>query len=311
MRLIPTLLSVLLLSLGLTGCELGFWNFNDETESGALPDDDEERDDDDTSNQDDDDASDQDDDDTLPAQDDDDDELPSDDDDDDTALPEDDLDGDGWPADQDCNDYDAFVHPGAAEVACDGEDNDCDGVFLPEDLDADGDGYSPCLGDCDDGDAATGVNGVEIECDGVDQDCSGADLCELVDDPDPDPDPALFGTVCDAAMSYGYGGDPWVSGSLDAGDSIYGGSSGSWYYETWTVTVPSGGTWFVDLYSSDFDAWVEVFDSGCNLVGFDDDSCGFGSDACYDYTAVGGELIYVLASSYDELATGSYSLEVW
>jgi len=309
LRTVPTLLSLLLLCFGLTGCELGFWNF-DEQAGDVLADDDDERDEE------------VEDDDDVVSDDDDDDAASDDDDavepDDDDAQPlGEDADGDGFSADEDCDDYNAAVHPGASEVACDGEDNDCDGQFLPEDLDGDGDGYSPCLGDCDDSDAATGVNGVEIECDGVDQDCSGADLCDPVDpepdpdpDPDPDPVPAPSGSVCDGALTYGAGGDPWVAGDLDPGDPIYG-STGSWYYETWSVAVPTGGTWYVDLYSSDFDAWVEVYDAGCNFVGSDDDGCGFGSDACYDYAAVGGEQIYVLASSYDELATGSYSLEVW
>jgi hypothetical protein len=39
-----------------------------------------------------------------------------------------DADGDGFCADVDCDDHDAAVHPGAAEVCGDGLDNDCDGV---------------------------------------------------------------------------------------------------------------------------------------------------------------------------------------
>ncbi|MCB9791375.1 MAG: putative metal-binding motif-containing protein [Alphaproteobacteria bacterium] len=37
-----------------------------------------------------------------------------------------DQDGDGYPESEDCDDLDAAVNPGAAEV-CDGQDNNCDG----------------------------------------------------------------------------------------------------------------------------------------------------------------------------------------
>lgn len=39
-----------------------------------------------------------------------------------------DVDGDGWSADDDCDDADATVHPGAEEVCGDEVDQDCDGV---------------------------------------------------------------------------------------------------------------------------------------------------------------------------------------
>ncbi|MFH1467337.1 MAG: putative metal-binding motif-containing protein, partial [Pseudomonadota bacterium] len=111
---------------------------------------------------------------------------------DDTGAAPPDADADGYPADQDCDDGDPGVHPGADEV-CDGVDNDCDGETDEGAgslwyADEDGDGYGDALEaqadcnrptgfvadatDCDDGDS--GVHpGAEERCDGVDDDCSG------------------------------------------------------------------------------------------------------------------------------------------
>jgi hypothetical protein len=116
-----------------------------------------------------------------------------------------DADEDGVPADEDCDDTNSRVYPGADE-RCDGWDNDCDGLTDADDdslsdgtvayadVDADtwGDDASPLTvcalpagaatrgGDCDDTDAAIAPDAAEV-CNGTDDDCDA-----LVDDFDPD-----------------------------------------------------------------------------------------------------------------------------
>ncbi len=53
------------------------------------------------------------------------------------------------PNNLDCDDEDPTNFPDNLEL-CDGADNDCDGELLPDEVDADFDGYSICEGDCDD-----------------------------------------------------------------------------------------------------------------------------------------------------------------
>ena len=114
---------------------------------------------------------------------------------DDSGDPPVDADSDGYPAAEDCNDGDAAIHPGAAEL-CDYVDNDCDGetdenaVDAPTwyvDADADGyggedfpldaceqpGGYVDNHSDCNDLDASIHP-AAEETCDGWDNDCDGA-----------------------------------------------------------------------------------------------------------------------------------------
>jgi hypothetical protein len=117
------------------------------------------------------------------------------------TLPED-LDGDGHTdtafGGDDCDDADRTVNPDALE-ACDGVDNDCDGLSDDDDLvpselrttwyrDADDDGwgardvtqrtcaaprgYVAQVDDCDDASAGTNPGATEV-CDGIDNDCDG------------------------------------------------------------------------------------------------------------------------------------------
>jgi len=107
-----------------------------------------------------------------------------------TSTP--DADGDGFDADDDCDDTDPSVNPGATE-ACDGVDNNCDGQIDEAGgstwyADADGDGFGDAgttseaceadegwvadATDCDDGSAAVHPEAEET-CDGADNDCDG------------------------------------------------------------------------------------------------------------------------------------------
>lgn len=84
-----------------------------------------------------------------------------------------DQDGDGHsPAEGDCDDRDASVHPGADDAPYDGIDSDCDG-WSDHDADRDGhDALSAGGADCDDGDRAVHPGAAESR-DGRDQDCDG------------------------------------------------------------------------------------------------------------------------------------------
>lgn len=94
-----------------------------------------------------------------------------------------DADGDGIPCQEDCDDDDPAIHPGAEET-CDGVDSNCDPTDLDE-ADADGDGYAAC-DDCDDAQAGTHPGAEDICGNGIDENCDGEDPpasdCEAVDD---------------------------------------------------------------------------------------------------------------------------------
>ncbi len=130
------------------------------------------------------------------------------------GVPDDD--GDGWSNDDDCDDGNPSVHPGATEICDDGLDNDCSGGDLASTLhyqDGDGDGYGDgevwvcgtpgaglvaVGGDCDDGDPGIHPGAGEL-CDAVDNNCDGE-----VDEGDPqqmgDPPPPFAARLTDASF---------------------------------------------------------------------------------------------------------------
>ena len=88
--------------------------------------------------------------------------------------------GGGSANDEDCDDTDGAVYPGATEVWYDGVDSDCDGW---SDFDQDRDGFDSLDyggSDCDDLDPLVFPGRTDICGDGIDNDCDGVvDACDL------------------------------------------------------------------------------------------------------------------------------------
>jgi Putative metal-binding motif len=165
----------------------------------------------------------------------------------------------------DCNDNDAFIHPGAAE-ACDNIDNDCDGVLnnglqvYTYYIDVDGDsfgfgdvsvdtcdntaplGYVNNFFDCNDNNAAINLNATEV-CDNIDNDCDG-----IADD-----------------------GLPLFTYFLDADGDGFGAAAAS---QTYCLTTPPAGYATNDTDCNDADATVNPAAIDVALDGIDNNCDG-------------------------------------
>ena len=115
-----------------------------------------------------------------------------------------DADGDGFYEEDDCDDTNSAVYPGASEIPYNGLDDDCDETTPDDDLD--GDGFLEA-DDCDDLDAATNPDATEV-CDGLDNDCNGeeddavGDLWYADVDRDGFGDASVSSQSCDGANGY-------------------------------------------------------------------------------------------------------------
>ena len=145
----------------------------------------------------------------------------------------------------DCDDLDPDIYggPNAHEEICDGKDNNCDAIRLPDEGDVDGDTFLGCIDDCDDNDARNFPGNLEV-CDGQDNDCTcsgdtdgdgvicgwgdvgvdegfdvdldGHSVCgpDGVTD-DPLGDPSLWDDDCDDAVAVVFPGNPEVCDGYD------------------------------------------------------------------------------------------------
>ena len=106
----------------------------------------------------------------------------------DGVVPSDEIDGDGdgyidaGTCGDDCDDGDPAINPGATEICNDTAaiDDDCNGQFVPGEVDSDADGWMEC-GECDDTEPTVYPGATEV-CDNLDNDCDGSVGAEEVDD---------------------------------------------------------------------------------------------------------------------------------
>jgi hypothetical protein len=256
----------------------------------------------------------------------------------------DDQDQDGHPAETDCDDDNAAVHPAADEI-CDGLDNDCDGFIDAADddatglllgfIDADGDGFGATevdgcdlpegavevAGDCDDGNAEVHPDATESCSTTADDDCSGT-----VNDP---------GALGCSDWYVDQDGDGHGSGDptcLCFGEADYSSASSADCDDTDAETHPDAPEICDDGWDHDCDGSAlacrlsetyEVDDADLYLLGMEaggrlgesltlsEDLSGDGLPDLLVFGAPGGGLLWVVEASGsgdEEMSTGAFIL---
>jgi len=175
----------------------------------------------------------------------------------------------------------------------DDDNDDDDTVFDPNDQD--GDGWDLTL-DCDDSDPDINPGATEIACDGVDNDCDTLMPCQ----------PCSQGSPIESG-SVAAGFHEFV-GSLDTDDEIYG-QIGLYRFDIYRFVAGSSGLYTFDLSSSEFDAYLEMYNSGCEYGGSNDNG-GDGTNANLGLFLFEGEIFHIVTTSAQQLETGGYAMNL-
>ena len=188
--------------------------------------------------------------------------------------------------DQDCDDTNPDIYPGAPETAYDGVDDDCDGEDL---CDSDGDTYNAeeCGGDdCDDTDPDISPEAFETWYDGIDQDCDDADDYDA--DGDGHTSASYEGDDCDDADATVYPGAPdepydGVVSDCDGADEYDADGDGHDSSEYGGDDCDDNNS---DVGPDASETWYDGIDDNCDGNDDDQDEDGYGvEDDCDDLDA--------------------------
>ncbi|MEE2827733.1 MAG: DVUA0089 family protein [Myxococcota bacterium] len=215
-----------------------------------------------------------------------------------TVPPVVDADGDGVPADQDCNDGNAGLFPGNTEIACDGYDQDCDGLDLLQDLDGDG---VDCDTDCDDSNPFISPTEPEVPGNGEDDNCNGQ-----IDENGP------ISAGCDAnemEPNNGYGNAGWMT--LDT--VMCGGISVAGDVDTFGIVVPQWTQLLIDvdaaILGSNLDSELYLLNGAGNVLQANDDD-GNSVDSLINTIVVAAGTYYVSLNDYNNTGGANHNYEL-
>lgn len=154
----------------------------------------------------------------------------------------------------DCDDMDPDVNPGAEDICDDGIDSDCNINTCNEEIDDDEDGYTENDGDCDDADPDIYPDAPEIACDGIDQNCDPSDGCRFKDMGD--------GTVMDMTTGLTWLKNAGCLGSMTLNEAVAA-AAGLSDGECGLSDGSSEGSWRLPTYSELMSLFDYDYDGPC------------------------------------------------